>query len=69
MLRVERWHSSEGRTEIHFFLPGTQTYVFGFNPELIDERLIVPLIESGMLLKKGRKDERSAIRPEVKSAL
>lgn len=36
-LRVERWHSSEASEEVHFFIEGTQTYVIGFNPNLIEE--------------------------------
>lgn len=34
-LRAERWHSTEKRDEIHFFVKGTDLYVAGFNPKLI----------------------------------
>lgn len=43
--RIERWESSEGRTEIHYFRTKDDEYLFGYNPLLIDEKLLSSLIE------------------------
>ncbi len=34
-IRIERWTSSEQREEIHVFIEGTQTYLFGYNPNYV----------------------------------
>lgn len=44
LLRAERWHSSEARSEIHYFIAGTDTYVIGFNPDNIPEDRIKDLL-------------------------
>jgi hypothetical protein len=44
-IRIERWHSSQASFEVHFFIAGTQIYVCGFNPELIDEAKIRKLVD------------------------
>ncbi len=31
----ETWRSSTGEREIHFFLKGTDVYVFGFHPKYV----------------------------------
>lgn len=42
---MERWQSSEAREEIHLFVAGTQVYVMGFNPRLINEEHVLKLLE------------------------
>ena len=44
-MRVEKWKSSEGRTEIHYFREKDDEYLFGYNPLLIDEGLLQDLIK------------------------
>ena len=43
-LRIEVWRSSEAREEVHIFVDGTQNYVIGFNPALIDESKIMTFL-------------------------
>jgi hypothetical protein len=47
-LRLERWKSSEEHQEVHFFIADSQIYVFGFNPDLVEESDVV-----GFLLEMG----------------
>ena len=35
--RVEKWTSTEGRTEIHYFDRDTDEYLFGYNPLLFPD--------------------------------
>jgi hypothetical protein len=50
-LRIERWKSSENREEIHFFIEGTQTYVFGFNPKLLNKAMVMKwLLDAGFAI-------------------
>lgn len=44
-LIVERWVSSDNKEEIHLFIPGEcNTFVLGFNPDLVDEAQVVALL-------------------------
>lgn len=43
--RIEVWTSTQNREEIHYFEDDMETYFFGYNPEIIPEELIKPLIE------------------------
>ncbi len=41
-MKIEKWTSTEGRTEIHYFRSKDDEYLFGYNPlimpiELLDE--------------------------------
>ena len=36
-LDIETWTSNKGNSEVHHFIAGTQTYVFGVNKELLGE--------------------------------
>jgi len=42
-MRVEKWESSEGRTEIHYFRTKDDEYLFGYNPLIIPEDLLQKL--------------------------
>jgi len=51
MLLLEKWHSSENRHECHYFIEGGgkgyqhNTFLFGYNPELIPEEVAHALLE------------------------
>jgi hypothetical protein len=34
-MTIETWVSDKGNSEIHHFIEGTQTYLFGFNAKLL----------------------------------
>lgn len=38
-IKIETWRSDKGDTEIHHFIEGTQTYLFGFNRDVLGEDL------------------------------
>jgi len=42
-MRIENWHSSEGRTEVHYFRTDDDEYLFGYNPKLIPPELLTKL--------------------------
>jgi hypothetical protein len=42
-MRIEKWESSEGRTEVHFFRTRDDEYLFGCNPLLIPQELLFAL--------------------------
>lgn len=44
MPRIEKWTSTEGRTEIHYFRTKDDEYLFGYNPILIPKELLDSLI-------------------------
>lgn len=44
-MRIERWTSSENREEIHYFVNDMETYLFGYNPEVIPKDVVSPIIE------------------------
>lgn len=44
-MRVEHWHSSEGRTETHFFREKDDEYLFGYNPLITPDDLVEKLKE------------------------
>jgi hypothetical protein len=43
--RIEKWTSTEGRTEIHYFRAEDDEYLFGYNPLLLPEELLFELKE------------------------
>jgi hypothetical protein len=49
-LHLEIWNSSENRQERHYFVKGGDvgyqhnTYVFGYNPELVSEETVARII-------------------------
>jgi len=44
-IRMEIWHSSQNRAEIHLFISGDPVdYVIGYNPSRISHRLIWALL-------------------------
>lgn len=43
--RVEKWTSSEGRTEIHYFRLSDDEYLFGYNPLLIREEEVAKILD------------------------
>lgn len=43
-LVVERWESDAGEAEAHFFLAGTDRYVFGLNPAFVSEAEVAELL-------------------------
>lgn len=46
-LIVERWTSNDEREEVHLFIPSERnTYVLGFNPDVVDETKISELLDS-----------------------
>lgn len=46
-LIVERWTSDDEREEVHLFIPGERnTYVVGFNPDIVDQAKISELLDS-----------------------
>jgi hypothetical protein len=55
-LTLETWQSTEGKTEQHYFvrgIGGIETYVVGFNPEIISETgraAIIALVEAELLI-------------------
>lgn len=61
-LVFEKWRSSENRTEIHIFIEGTQIYVMGFNPNLID---VVAALE--LLSNKGYDISKLMVLNELES--
>lgn len=38
-MKVEIWKSNKGKEEIHHFIEGTQTYLFGFNKKVLGTKL------------------------------
>ncbi len=38
--KIEKWTSSEGRTEIHYFDATNDEYLFGYNPLIMPEDLL-----------------------------
>jgi hypothetical protein len=36
-MRIETWKSDKGDEEIHHFIAGTNTYLFGFNRKLLGD--------------------------------
>ena len=38
-MRTETWKSNKGNEEIHHFIIGTQTYIFGINEKLLGYEL------------------------------
>lgn len=42
-MKVEKWSSSEGRTEVHYFRDDDE-YLFGYNPLLLPPELLEELI-------------------------
>lgn len=49
-VRLETWTSDHSRTERHYFIEGGDrgyqhnTYLFGYNPELVSERLVKKIL-------------------------
>ena len=39
-VKFEKWKSSDRQREIHFFVNGTDLYVFGYNPNVIKTRAV-----------------------------
>ena len=44
-MRIETWTSDHGGEEIHHFINGTQTYLFGFNRDLLGESLYADVLQ------------------------
>jgi len=42
-MRIEKWESSEGRTEIHYFRTKDDEYLFGYNPLIMPKELLTEL--------------------------
>jgi hypothetical protein len=43
-MKTERWDSTQGRTEIHYFRDDDE-YLFGYNPLIMPEELLEKLIQ------------------------
>jgi len=44
MTYVEKWESTQGRAEIHYFKDDVEEYLFGYNPQLIPDSLFEPIL-------------------------
>jgi len=54
-MRVEKWKSNQNRYEQHYYVDGTDIYLFGFNPKCFDEKRVRGFFESEMKKKKAAK--------------
>lgn len=67
-VKYEIWESSENRSEIHYFLEGTDTYVLGFNPKIIQSADVIKLLNKFDILgprKLRKKDVESKKRTTI----
>jgi hypothetical protein len=44
-MRIEKWKSSEGRAELHYFRAEDGEYLFGYNPQLVPEELLESVLK------------------------
>ena len=57
-LYYERWLSSDNQTEIHYFIKGTDVYVFGYNPDLLNEDIVNRILEENNYKITGPKKRK-----------
>lgn len=51
-IKFEKWVYDQNQEEIHFFIEGTNTYLFGYNPAYFTEKQILEVLE----ILKGKLD-------------
>jgi hypothetical protein len=44
-IHLEKWTSTEGRTETHWFDDNSDEYLFGYNEEVIPRELVEPIFQ------------------------
>lgn len=45
-IRLQRWQSDDELEEIHIYDRGSDTYIIGFNPELVDYEDVATILRS-----------------------
>ena len=43
-LVYERWQSTDAQSAVHYFIKGTDTYIFGYNPEFISSDQVIQML-------------------------
>lgn len=43
--RIEKWTSTEGRTEVHYFRAEDDEYLFGYNPLILPADIMADLVD------------------------
>lgn len=44
-MKIEEWNCSNNEQERHYFKDNDQEYLFGYNPALIPNEVIIPVIK------------------------
>ncbi len=60
MTYVEKWESTQGRAEVHYFKDDAEEYLFGYNPQLIPDALFEPVL----IYIKTMNDLKLDLKPE-----
>ena len=64
-MRIETWKSNKGNREIHHFVDGTQTYLFGFNKQYLGKKMygiVRLLIETELHMRDEKPNKRRSKR-------
>ena len=54
-INLEKWTSTDNQEEVHFFIKGTDIYLFGYNPKKVSFDSIAELMKkNGFVLSEKR---------------
>ncbi|MFI5220477.1 MAG: hypothetical protein ACHQNT_13410 [Bacteroidia bacterium] len=58
-INAELWNSTDNQSEIHYFIKGTDTYIFGYNPRYFTEQEVNNILSKNFKIGKLRKRKSS----------